>query len=68
MKMDVAYELSAKKVERNVLEVELPTEELWENDRYRRLQRQIKQLKEQANDETEAENQRSEKLVFGTST
>lgn len=44
--MDTEYRLSSKKVERNVLRAELPDEELWESDRYQRLEQEIQRLKE----------------------
>jgi len=44
--MDVEYKLSAKKVERNVLEAELEEEDLWENEQYQRLSQQIAELRD----------------------
>jgi hypothetical protein len=49
--MDTEYRLSSKKVERNVLRVELPEDELWQNDRYQRLEQQIQELKKQVEDD-----------------
>jgi len=43
--MNVEYELSRKQVERNILAMELDDDELWECDKYHRLERQIKQLR-----------------------
>lgn len=42
--MDVEYELSAKRVERNVLEAELDASELWDYDEYQHLQQRIATL------------------------
>lgn len=42
--MDVAYELSSKRVERNVLQAELEAEELWDSDEFQRLEKQIGEL------------------------
>jgi hypothetical protein len=42
---DVAYRLSAKRVERTVLEAELTEEELWQHDEYQRLEQQIRRLR-----------------------
>lgn len=49
--MDAAYRLSSKKVERNVLQAELSEEELWENDRYQRLEQEIQELEKRVSDE-----------------
>jgi hypothetical protein len=57
--MDTEYRLSSKKVERNVLRVELPEDELWQNDRYQQLEQQIQELKKKVEDDfgfAEAEN------------
>lgn len=62
--MDAEYELSSKKVERNVLKEELPDEELWESDRYQRLEQEIQELKTQVDDgKSEPEDERSEALA-----
>ena len=45
--MDPEYRLSSMKVERNVLRAELPEEELWESERYQRLEQQIRHLKQE---------------------
>ena len=42
---DVEYRLSAKRVERNVLEAELSEQELWESEEYQRLEQQIQRLR-----------------------
>jgi len=42
---DVEYRLSAKRVERNVLEAELTEQELWESEEYQRLEQQIQRLR-----------------------
>jgi hypothetical protein len=65
--MDAEYELSAKQVERSVLEAELDTEELWNTDEYQRLTRQIETLKEKvADDQPDSESAEAETLVFQT--
>jgi hypothetical protein len=51
--MDVEYKLSQKRLKRNVLEAELDTEELWQNDEYHRLERQIDELRASLEDGTE---------------
>lgn len=48
--MDAAYRLSSKKVERNVMQAELSDEELWENDRYQRLEQEIQELEQRVSD------------------
>lgn len=50
--MDAEYRLSSKKVERNVLQAELPDEELWESDRYQRLEQEIQRLKKQVDEDS----------------
>lgn len=45
--MDDAYELSSKRVERNVLQAELEEEELWESEEFQRLEQRIGELKAQ---------------------
>jgi hypothetical protein len=52
--MDVEYQLRAKQIERNVLKAELDEEELWECDKYQRLEKQISELQEHLNDNSEA--------------
>lgn len=44
--MDIEYQLSNKRVERNVLVAELDEEKLWDCERYHRLNRQIAKLRE----------------------
>jgi hypothetical protein len=62
--MDAEYELDAKRIERNVLEVELDEEELWEYERYQRLRRQIAELEELVeSDESTAEDRRGGSVV-----
>lgn len=50
--MNPEYRLDSKKIERNVLEAELPPEELWESEDYQRLQQQIQQLENEIDDES----------------
>lgn len=45
--MDAEYELSAKRVERNVMRVELDEAELWESDEYQRIVKRIATLESQ---------------------
>lgn len=42
--MDVQYELSVKRVERNVLRAELDDAELWESEEYQRVLKRIATL------------------------
>lgn len=58
--MDAEYRLSAKRVELNVLEVELEDEKLWDHDKYQRLKSQISELKE----EVKGEKSDSENIQF----
>lgn len=44
--MDTEYRLSSKMVERNVLRAELSEDELWESERYQRLEQEIQRLKD----------------------
>lgn len=63
--MDAKYELSAKRLERSVLETELDEEELWEYDKYQRLNRQIAALERAVDDgEAEIESTRLESVVI----
>lgn len=65
--MDAEYELSAKQVERSVLEAELDTDEPWTCEEYQRLTREIETLKEEVADEqTDPEPAQSETLLFLT--
>jgi hypothetical protein len=65
--MDAEYELSAKQVERSVLEAELDADELWNYEEYQRLTREIETLKEEVADEqTDPEPAQSETLLFQT--
>lgn len=50
--MNPEYRLDSKKIERNVLEAELPPEELWESEDYQRLQQQIQQLENEIDDDS----------------
>ncbi|MEF8776747.1 MAG: HalX domain-containing protein [Haloarculaceae archaeon] len=43
--MDLEYELSATLVERNVLRAELEEEDLWDSDKFQRLEQRIGELK-----------------------
>jgi hypothetical protein len=54
-RMDQEYRLGSKKVERNVLRAELSEEELWESDRYQRLQKEIQRLEREVDGEEEWE-------------
>lgn len=45
--MDKEYELSAKRVERNVMRVELDEAELWDSDEYQRILKRIATLESQ---------------------
>lgn len=64
--MDAKYQLSAKRLERSVLEAELDEDELWEYDKYQRLNRQIAALEEAVDEgERETERTRSEGVVIG---
>lgn len=45
--LDQEYRLSAKRVQRNVMEAELSEEELWESEEFQELQRQIQELQQQ---------------------
>lgn len=45
--MDKEYELSAKRVERNVMRVELDEAELWDSDEYQRILKRIAALESQ---------------------
>lgn len=47
--MDAEYRLSAKRVELNVLEVEIDDEKLWDHDKYQELKGQISDLKQEVN-------------------
>jgi hypothetical protein len=61
--MDVEHELSAKRIERNVLEAELGGDELWDNEEYQRLQKRIAELEEMvAGDETDADAREANRL------
>lgn len=61
--MDVEHELSAKRVERNVLEAELNGDELWDNEEYQRLQQRIAELEEMvAGEETDADTLEASRL------
>lgn len=42
--MDIEYELSVKRVERNILRAELDDSELWESEEYQRLVNRIATL------------------------
>lgn len=65
--MDAEYELSAKQVERSVLEAELDADEPWTCEEYQRLTREIETLKEEVADEqTDPEPAQSETLLFLT--
>jgi hypothetical protein len=46
------YRLSAKRVQRNVMQVELSEQELWESERFQKLQRQIQDLQQEVSEST----------------
>jgi hypothetical protein len=48
--MNTEYRLDSKKIERNVLEAELPPEELWEDEEYQQLRQQIERLENELDD------------------
>lgn len=56
--MDKEYELSAKRVELNVLRVELDEAELWESDDYQRIMKRIATLESQLTREDSADSDR----------
>jgi hypothetical protein len=51
--MDVEYQLSAKRLERNVLATELDEDELWGCEEYQRLEKLISELQARLNAKSE---------------
>lgn len=57
--MDAEYRLSAKRVELNVLEVEIDDDKLWDHDEYQKLKSQISDLKKEVNSADTANSERA---------